>query len=425
VHVFDPDLGPELGHNLNFNLAIVNEVERHGGVGCRVWGRLDLSAEARRCLPVHPFFVKGARWRWQARRWARRADPQAAGPLAVEREARKARKSRNWNEFHALRLRALAPGSIEPGDVVFFHSFQRWSAAGIATWLRDPTAADLTVVIFFMFTDYQDPSGRSRPEYEALLDTLASLPAERLFLVAETREFRDDLVRFSRGRLAIEIAPHIAAGSTLEMLRKSRPLLDRGLEPCVGYAGQNRPDRGSHLVHDVIEAVAERAPRRPRFRVHFQDRHFQPAELDRVAALGFVDVRAGNLPQNEFYRFLAGIDIVLLPYEPGVRTERQGSGIFWESLALGLVMVLPRDSHFEREARHWGGGLTTYEKWEASAIADATLAAIEGFRRLDPLARSAGARWNEARRLSTFIDRVLGERPGGVAPLGRRDGENA
>ena len=41
--------------------------------------------------------------------------------------------------------------------------------------------------------------------------------------------------------------------------------------------------------------------------------------------------------------------MALFPYEPGVRTSRRGSGIFWESLALGLVMVLPRDSHLARE----------------------------------------------------------------------------
>lgn len=86
-------------------------------------------------------------------------------------------------------------------------------------------------------------------------------------------------------------------------------------------------------------------------------------------------------------------------------------------------MVVPGESHLEREAGFWGSGFTTYEKWDPAAIADATLAALEDFPRLDALARSAGAKWSEARRLSTFMDRVLGQRPGKPAPLGSHNGE--
>jgi glycosyltransferase involved in cell wall biosynthesis len=408
VHVFDPGLGPTRGHHLNFDLAIVSEVEHRTGFECVVWGRLDLSADARLRLPVRAFFVKGARWRWEAGRAGHRGDPEAAGAVSRERERRKARQSRAWNEFHRLRLCALAPGVVEPGDVVFFHSFLRWAAAGIAGWLRDPSAAESIAVIFFMFTDYLDSSGGCRAEYEQLFDVLAARSSERTFLIAETREIRDDLVRLSGYRLAIAIAPHITLGATLDVMRKGRLAADPGVGFCVGYAGHNRLDRGSHFIPDVLERVAARAPRAVRFRVHFEDPRSQPGEARRLATMRSVDFRSGRLSEDDFYRFLAGMDIVLLPFEPGPRTHRRGSAMFWESLALGLVMVLPQGSHLEREAGLWGGGFTTYEKWDPEAIVDAALAALESFELLDPLARAAGARWSEARRFSTFMDLVLG-----------------
>jgi len=407
VHIFDPGLGPPLGHALNFDRAIVTEVERWPGVGCMIWGRLDLDRDVRALLPLLPFFVKGAWWRRRASSPRTGPEIRAEGANMGAREKRKARRATGWNEFHRLRLCDLAPGVIAPGDLAIFHSFLRWSAAGIAGWLRDPSSSEATVVLYFMFTDYLDGSGDLRPEYAELLDALAARSGKRIFILAETREIRDDLIRLADRRLVIEIAPHVAASAIFEELRTKRRRSAASPFIRIGYAGHNRRDRGAHLIPGVVERVTARTSRSVCFSVHFEDPTAQVQEARLLSSMSLVDFRSGILRAEEFYDLLASMDIMLLPYEPGERTQRRGSGIFSEALALGLVMVLPGGSHLALEAARYGAGFTSYEKWDPGSIADSALAAVEDFERLEGMARAAAERWAEERRLSTFIDRVL------------------
>lgn len=411
VHVFDPGLGPTRGHHLNFNRSIGLEVARRPGWGCLFHGRIDVCPEVRAVLPVQPFFLKGARWRnGDVGATTHNADPEAGAIVDPAKLARKAAKTRRWNEFHEQRLLARSRAAIRGDDVVIHHSILRANAGAIAAWLRSfPAGEEPIAVVAFMFGDYLAAPGEILPEYAALLDALAAFPPAKRFVVAETREIRNELTEFSNGRIPIETAPHFKPEQMLDGLLQTRAEIGRQAEPvCVGYVGHNRADRGSHLLPDVVERVATRAPAL-RFRVHFQDPYSQLAEARRLAEMPQTDFRQGSLSVDEYYGFLAGVDIGLFPYAPGIRTERRGSGIFWESLALGQVLVLPRGSHLERVAKRLGGGFSTYERWDPESIAGATLEASERYAQLAPLARAAGAKWVADHRLSSFMDRVLAQ----------------
>jgi hypothetical protein len=407
VHVFDPDLGPVLGHHLNFNQAIWLEIQARPGLGGLFHGRVDLAPEVVAALPVRPFFVKGA----YRRAPELRTQGADAGrrKLDPERIARKLRQSRGWNEFHARRLARLSRVAIRERDIVIFHSILRSTAASIARWIRSSTSGrGPVVVVALMFADHVSDDGSAlREEYADLLDALRAYPAPKRFLVAETRELCDELRQLSDDAIPIEVAPHFKPEEALEALLETRRSSGRRESARIGYVGHNRRDRGSHLVPDILEHVAAHAPEPLRALVHFGEPGTQPGDVQRLREMPGVEFVAGGLPIHEYYRILGDIDIVLLPYEPRSRSETRGSGIFWESLVLGQVMVVPEGSVFHRELERVGGGYATYDEWNPRSIGEATVTALRDYARLEPKARAGGAKWLSNHRLSTFMDRVV------------------
>ena len=416
VHVFDPGLRdgtgraspglrPGTGHYLNLDAAIVRDVRRRSGWGALCYGRLDLSPEVRSALPALPFFLKGASWGAK-----RGADPRRG--RAPEREgagrSEKRTAERHWNEFHRRRLETLTRRAIRPGDVVIFPNLASRSMRGsVSAWLRVRSRDEApAVVLLFMFPDYRGAGGGVDEQYAELFDALAAYPPRRRFLITETREMRDELAELAGGRLALEIAPHFKPEQALDALGEARRAPAPGRPPCVGFVGSARRDRGSHLVADIVESVAARAEAGLRFRVHVQNPAWELLDRARLTALPDLELCDRNLAPDAYYAFLAEIDIAVFPYEPGVRTALQGSGVFFEALALGQVPVVPSGSHLAEEARRLGGGFTTFDAWRPDAVADAVLEAVEDHAHLAERARAAGRRWREAHRLSRFLDRV-------------------
>ena len=120
-----------------------------------------------------------------------------------------------------------------------------------------------------------------------------------------------------------------------------------------------------------------------------------------------LELMVGTLDPEQYYDFVSGIDVMLLPFRPGIRTQLHGSGVFFECLALGQVMVLPQGSHFEAEARRLGAGYTAFVSNEPADIAKATLRAVEGLGDLSSRARRASKRFRKERDLAHFFDRAL------------------
>ncbi len=411
VHVFEPQLHDGAGHYLNFDTAIFEQVSRHPGWGCLFYGQLDVSDDVRRTLPAHPFFVKSARWGVGEADGAVDKDPNDADPEGKRRNARRARR---WKEFNHPRLLAIDGELIRDCDVVMFPTLRTQSmSAMIADWLRcRPRAGRPLLVIHFMFSDYLAGAGtRLSEDYAQLFHALAEYPAERRVLITETREIQHDLLRLSGHRVPIELAPHFQPKDTLEPLLEARTKAERSGPRCIGFAGHSRGYRGAHLVPDVVASVSERAPSAVRFRIHVQEQVWSAMDTRPLRGRPNVELFEGTLSTDEYYALLASMDVMLLPFKPGVRTSWQGSGVFTESLALGLVTVVPRNSLFAREADLIGAGFTAFEEWNPSAIADAVLEALRDFDRLEARSRAAAARWLSERSLSSFFDRVLAPPP--------------
>ncbi len=383
------------------NHAILTEAERRPGISSLGYGRLDLTRELRRALRAVPFFVKGSRWQ---------SVPPAhlSTPRPAPSELRKRRwKVQAWNDFNRLRFLELDREFIFRDDVVIFHSLETSCAGSIGTWLRSRSGEDApTAVIYFANPIHRDPDGGFNEQAVALFDGVAAYPPERVIVLAETREMRNDFMRMSGMRNRVELAPLYCSPYISSNLLEDRAKRVGDAPPCVGYVGYWRFDRGSHLVPQIIAEVA-RQNGEVHFRVHVQNPPSHLFDSRPIAEMPRIDLREGNLPIGEYYRYLANIDIMLFPYEPGPKTDYQGSGIFLESLALGLVTVIPRESFLAREAERMGAGFVSYERWTPESIASATLEAAKSFERLEARSRAAAARFRTERSLSAFMDRVL------------------
>jgi len=401
VHVLDPWLFDGVGHYLNLNAAVRDAVDAQPGWRAGFYGRLDLDASVRAALPARPFFVKGASWSESS---TSEESDYRAGP------SKQSRAVDHWPEFNLRRLSALSATVIRPGDAVLVHTLNAQSfPSTLAKWMRGLAPERLPIfVIYFMLPDYiLRDSDSLHPDYVELFSALRTLPRDRMILVAETREMRDDLMRRTGGDVPIGIAPHLKPASVLEVARSLRTQRPPGDLPRIGYAGHARRDRGAHLVPEVLKLL-ESQRIEARFRVHVQNRVWSAVDLPLLESLRDIDLRTGSLDLDAYYRFVAGIDIMLLPFELGLRTELQGSGVFWECLSLAQVMVLPRPSHFEREARRVGAGFTTFQDREPVAIAKAAREAVEHFPELSAQSRRAAADWFEERNASRFFAGVLG-----------------
>lgn len=412
VFVLDPSLSDGSGHHLNFNLAIQRDVAARPGVRSVFVGRLDMADELVEQLTGLPLFVKGAFRASEGR-------SNTGAGFTAQKGRTKPHTAPRWNELTGQLLAGIDPSELRPDDLVVAHSFTRDSAGAIASWLRAVAARGSKVIAYFMFPDYRDGEGVG-PEYSELLDALRAFGPEQRIVLAETVEIRDDLIRLCGPELPVQLAPHFKPEALLEGARRIK--LDEPIEPssgppCVGYVGHCRHDRGSHLVAEIVREARARAPRAAQYRVHSQNPESGAIDLASLSGLDDVELLRGNLEIEDYYHLLSGIDIMLFPYVSGPRTKFMGSGIFWECVALGIVMVVPSGSNLEAEARRIGAACIGYptaseaeaaEGGDPGTIAAAALEAVEGLSELRASGLEAGGKWLEGSRLSTLMSRVLG-----------------
>lgn len=158
----------------------------------------------------------------------------------------------------------------------------------------------------------------------------------------------------------------------------------RTREIIVGYLGDARPEKGYQFLPALVEALGPRYLETGRVRFVFQSNFNLPggepgiatarAQLDRYGAAQ-VELLVEPLTQNEYYRRLAELDILIIPYLAHRYTCRS-SGIFAQALAAGKIVVVPDGTSMSNVLKKQPPEAGVVYA-NVSEIADATAQAIE------------------------------------------------
>ena len=387
IHVVDPGLDSLKGHHANYDRALTESFAAlqlpttiysyATPSDPRAWDRLS----------IEPLFF------WSS--YYRLLPPESPNRL----------RDSGWIFY--LQLARLDRSAIAPDDIVLFHSLSAEQLGGLARWIAEwPDKTRPRFAFLFMFSDYREPDGAERT---AAVETYSRFFAdllpftERCRIFAEHRLLQADLARFAGGRFAIALAPHVKRVPASAARPKPAP------EPVtVGYFGHaERADKGAHLLPGILARLGVRQDARWLVQLSFGRSQtplcgtWTPSAIrDALAARPDLRLLEGAMSEEAYYRALDSSDIVLLPYS--ALYARQGSGVFYEALALGKALVLPRDSFMREDLEEVGGTGHCFASWDIDAIASAVEAAID-----DPGSRvvpnrNAGAAWQAARDLDRF-----------------------
>ena len=181
--------------------------------------------------------------------------------------------------------------------------------------------------------------------------------------------------------------------------------------PRFAFLGGARREKGFELLPDLIPLLARRCPESEILVQAAPVPATCPDTIDRLRELERscppLRIHWGEAPAAEYHRLLAASDIVLHPYDP-VRYQVRGSGVFFESMASGLPVVLPGSTWMAEEWTHWDAGGALFGGWRAEAVVEAAAGVARSYAGHRARSLQAAERWNAKHSVAAFVDFVLG-----------------
>ena len=160
------------------------------------------------------------------------------------------------------------------------------------------------------------------------------------------------------------------------------PLRKRGqnFPVTLSALGVQRPNKGYHLMPDVIRGVLQLHPN-IRFLVHNSAPSYMPAQQGIIRALAQNDSRIvvdeRLLTPGDWAKLIQMSDLIVCPYHPAT-FYACASGVAMEAVANAVPFVGPAETTLHRLMHQHGCG-TAFEKFEANAIVAAIDLALRNF----------------------------------------------
>lgn len=382
----DAALHNNTGHHANVCRKITGELRR-GGIEVDILANASIESGLREELGAHPVF---------------RHSPYAR--IARGRYL-------NFRLGQASFLSDL--GGITEGrhyDLVYAGSVLPAQMAGVIRWGQTRYgAANMPPVA----VEFSCPSGVGCVGGPA--GHWRQMPGQYRFAAAElAREYSDNFLFFTfdsaassdYSRLlgfAVETLPHVQTGGEIR-----HRVADEQGRPVVGFLGHQRPEKGYHLIPDLLRLLLEKDVR-ARFLVHNGDPHETviARELQELAAADS-RVRFDQQPADQTYwnGLLDSTDIVVLPYEPN-RYAASFSGIAVEAVSCGLPVIGPNGTTIKTLVERYQKNSIGITDWTVEATADAIVAALRDFPRLSRSAFEGAGEWALENGVSAFVSRLL------------------
>jgi hypothetical protein len=289
--------------------------------------------------------------------------------------------------------------AVNTNDFFVINTLRHWALRGVVDWLEShPESACPTVAMVLHFTAFPNAAeSDGTVEYyrQAFTRITRSPVRDRIRLLTDSETLADEY-RSIAPRLDFAVTP-IPHTHTVQKQTRSTGAF------AVGYVGEARINKGFHLLPRLVRRAAEENPRGVEFHIH-SFAHDPDAAFVRRASAGLqhcsVRLYPEAMPACGYQRFVASLDLVLLPYTLE-NYHTQTSGIFAEAMSNGSLLVVPRGSWMARQLSEFGGG-SVFNPGDAEDFARVTLRLIaERDRFADRTERVS--RWREFHNPERFL----------------------
>ncbi len=394
------------GHHAEYTLCIAKEAAIHAGVTVLANQRCEVKSSEG--IEIRPNFQLP----WTQ---TQRARPPALYDPTVSFPA--------WSFLADLRL-GLDRIDVSPQDHVFVHSIGFTEIEDLLTFAMTRDRSRLPVFDILLRRDLDEISG-DEPGFQRFVAYLKAFAG--LGFAPETARFFSDTEELSEHYTAVTGIPFATLGIAFDQDAMRTALAARSPktahEPLiVGYLGDARPEKGYQFLPGVAETLMHSHLSNGKARLRLQSNFHlaggetpaMPEARRALARFGpAVELLYDPLDQDEYYRQLAEIDIVVLPYV-SERYRRRSSGIFGQAAAAGKVVVVPRATTMCAEAQRYAmENCVFYDTPEE--LPEAVARAIDRHDSLHTAATAYQDRWCAANSPAALVATILNESAGAGA----------
>jgi glycosyltransferase involved in cell wall biosynthesis len=284
---------------------------------------------------------------------------------------------------------------FKPGydDIFVINTLRHWAMRGVVDWLEAlPGPNRPKTALILHFTAFPDPNRSDgwEPFYQdAFARIETSECRDRIVLLADSRELVSEYTLLNPGlRIHLAPIPHARIpGNDWDTLARIRA----GDRLRIGYVGEARTNKGFDLLPRLLARARELGLLNS-MELHIHAFCGNPAAPFYSRTLSglrdpSVTLYFESMDDREYSGFLAGLDVVALPYTTD-NYHSQTSGVFSEAMGGGKVVIVPKGTWLSHELRRHGGGVA-FNPCDAEDFSEQALRIV---RDPIPYARAAAGR---------------------------------
>jgi glycosyltransferase involved in cell wall biosynthesis len=298
-------------------------------------------------------------------------------------------------------------------DVVFINSLRPWQFLAAVQWLsrQEKNSVPKLAVVLHFTSNLRNYSGQIfayhyRSAFR-LIDQAQLAPYLQIF--ADTEELVSEFKALGAKNILLAPIPVLLPSTALQ--QSDHRMTDDGeIHPLViAYVGQARRDKGFHTLPKICEKLS---PLMMAGKIILKIQIGDPSKLapfEKATAATLENMGCKLIPENlaadDYTRFLVSSNIILLPYT-GLAYRSQSSGVFAEAMALGKMVIAPRDTWMGKELAKLG-----FDFLSVPPRPDDVSAAVINLRNADlemsALYTAGCAAWTKKNSFADFIDALV------------------
>lgn len=391
--IIDPNLEGTSGHHAQYDRVIGSEARRRG-IDATIIGNRKFPSKYLAEIQVHALLSVNCYQTFSSDSLFGSFEDVELGNRAVADD-----------------LRVVPADFLHEGDLVLLPTVTHTTLLGTLAWLAAmPERSRPSVTVLLMF-----PSGVSLNDNgeRFIYDPAAALGYRRAFQLVAEAGLRVHFMATGRqhAKEFSALSGFVIESHALISSFDEAPPVAAKLRQVLLGAGDAKMNKGLGLMPQVIAGLLPRHPD-VTFVLHANR---APAWGEAVRVLDKLEdmageypnltLRTGELSATDYADLLSASEVVFLPYDPEEYAHKS-SGVTWEAIAAGAVLVLPRQSWLAREAALWGTAFQDFAPYAAEAAVDAVDAALRDLPELRAKSAKAAARMRATSGVKHLFDQV-------------------
>ncbi len=176
----------------------------------------------------------------------------------------------------------------------------------------------------------------------------------------------------------------------------------------IGSVGHQSEHKGFDLLPAIIESLGNQK-HKIQWVIQHQDES-NPATLEQLKTLqqkGFdIELVHRDLTPSDYEKLLLGLDVILLPYKPQ-RYQSAISGICYEGLSQGSVVIAPRHTTVGKIVHEFQPETPQFDDWTSESIAAAVRKSVENADPIGDAALAGAALYAQTNGPDVYARRIM------------------